>query len=44
MEYVQVFEEKGYHVLTFCLDFIAEQQVSKIHQMFFSLALAIGQN
>lgn len=39
MEYVQAFEEKGYHVLALSLDFIAEQQVYKIHQMF-SLARA----
>jgi len=33
MEYVQAFEEECYHVLAFCSDFIAEQQVYKIHQM-----------
>lgn len=35
MGYVQVFEKEGYHVLAFCLDFIVDQQVYKIHQMLF---------
>ena len=40
MEYVQAFEEKGYHVLALSLDFIAEQQVYKIYQITLSLSRA----